>query len=160
MPKVISEMVGQTCRFAAAPGRAPPTISEMTFGNHSNLGAERSNLPKKRLRKPLFGSFRSFRSFGANTSSPRCAYGGGYVRRHVSRTAEPELCSVLRVPCLDRWWGERPREPTVGRAIACAERPIFTALSSPRPTRGSPHLTCTEYATRKRPPAQQSPPDL
>src|SRR6185503_11579357 len=35
-PKVISEMVGQTCRFAAAPSRAPPTISEMTFGNHSN----------------------------------------------------------------------------------------------------------------------------
>jgi len=29
-------MVGQTCRFAAAPSRAPPTISEMTFGNHSN----------------------------------------------------------------------------------------------------------------------------
>src|SRR6185503_21224125 len=28
-------MVGQTCRFAAAPSRAPPTISEMTFGNHS-----------------------------------------------------------------------------------------------------------------------------
>src|SRR6185436_7812529 len=36
LPKVISEMVGQTCRFAAAPSRAPPTISEMTFGNHSN----------------------------------------------------------------------------------------------------------------------------
>src|SRR6185436_10101589 len=35
LPKVISEMVGQTCRFAAAPSRAPPTISEMTFGNHS-----------------------------------------------------------------------------------------------------------------------------
>src|SRR6185503_13252267 len=31
-------MVGQTCRFAAAPSRAPPTISEMTFGNHSNRG--------------------------------------------------------------------------------------------------------------------------
>src|SRR6185503_1344235 len=29
-------MVGQTCRFAAAPGRAPLTISEMTFGSHSN----------------------------------------------------------------------------------------------------------------------------
>src|SRR6185436_9270324 len=36
LPKVISEMVGQTCRFAAAPSRAPPTISEMTFGNHSS----------------------------------------------------------------------------------------------------------------------------
>jgi hypothetical protein len=35
LPKVISEMVGQTCRFAAAPGRAPPTISEMTFGNRA-----------------------------------------------------------------------------------------------------------------------------
>src|SRR6185503_1045104 len=29
-------MAGETCRFAAAPSRAPPTISEMTFGNHSN----------------------------------------------------------------------------------------------------------------------------
>gem|GEM_PF-2179483 len=38
LPKVISEMVGQTCRFAAAPSRAPPTISEMTFGNHSSCG--------------------------------------------------------------------------------------------------------------------------
>src|SRR6185436_20891142 len=28
-------MVGPTCRFAAAPSRAPPTISEMTFGNLS-----------------------------------------------------------------------------------------------------------------------------
>jgi len=39
LPKVISEMVGQTCRFAAAPSRAPPTISEMTFGNHSKGNA-------------------------------------------------------------------------------------------------------------------------
>jgi len=39
LPKVNSELVGQTCWFAAAPGRAPPTISEMTFGNRSHAVA-------------------------------------------------------------------------------------------------------------------------
>src|SRR5437773_5781933 len=36
LPKVISEMVGQTCRFAATTRRSSPTISEISFGNHSN----------------------------------------------------------------------------------------------------------------------------
>src|SRR5436853_4940162 len=35
LPKVISEMVGQTCRFAATTRRSSPTISEISFGNHS-----------------------------------------------------------------------------------------------------------------------------
>ena len=30
-----AEKVEQTCRFAATPGRASPTSSEMTFGDHS-----------------------------------------------------------------------------------------------------------------------------
>jgi hypothetical protein len=38
MPKVISEKVGQTCRFAATLGRAPPTFSEMTFGSRYSPG--------------------------------------------------------------------------------------------------------------------------
>jgi len=29
-------MVGQTCRFAATTSRSSPTISEISFGNHSN----------------------------------------------------------------------------------------------------------------------------
>jgi len=33
LPKVISEKVGQTCRFATAPGRTSPTFSEITFGS-------------------------------------------------------------------------------------------------------------------------------
>src|SRR2546422_4474857 len=38
LPKVISEMVGQTCRFAATTRRSSPTISEISFGNHSICG--------------------------------------------------------------------------------------------------------------------------
>src|SRR5438093_271900 len=36
LPKVISEMVGQTCRFAATTRRSSPTISEISFGNHTS----------------------------------------------------------------------------------------------------------------------------
>src|SRR5437867_4934597 len=36
LPKVISEMVGQTCRFAATTRRSSSTISEISFGSHSN----------------------------------------------------------------------------------------------------------------------------
>src|SRR5439155_959183 len=35
LPKVISEMVGQPCRFAATTRRSSPTISEISFGSHS-----------------------------------------------------------------------------------------------------------------------------
>ncbi len=37
LPKIISEMVGQTCRFAATTRRSSPTISEMIFGNCYSL---------------------------------------------------------------------------------------------------------------------------
>src|SRR5256885_16624771 len=37
LPKVISEMVGQTCRFAATTRRSSPIISEISFGNPSNI---------------------------------------------------------------------------------------------------------------------------
>jgi len=36
LPKVISEMVGGALLGAAANRQVCPTISEMTFGNHSN----------------------------------------------------------------------------------------------------------------------------
>ena len=57
LPKVISEMVGQTCRFAAAPGRTPPTISEMTFGNHSKRMSAARRLDMLRLTEPRSGIF-------------------------------------------------------------------------------------------------------
>src|SRR5436305_5256989 len=41
LPKEISEMVGQTCRFAATTRRSSPTISEIPFGNHSSNPAWR-----------------------------------------------------------------------------------------------------------------------
>src|SRR5439155_6405501 len=51
LPKVISEMVGQTCRFAATIRRSSPTISEISFGNHSNQQPLASHLTWNR--RPL-----------------------------------------------------------------------------------------------------------
>gem|GEM_PF-6647532 len=62
-------MVGQTCRFAAAPSRAPPTISEMTFGNHSSrmyicaFGATWS------YRHSFFGSYLHGTELGSSAST-------------------------------------------------------------------------------------------
>src|SRR5437016_1569712 len=44
LPKEISEMVGQTCRFAATTCRSSPTISEISFGNHSNPRSEQVSI--------------------------------------------------------------------------------------------------------------------
>src|SRR2546430_12923130 len=52
LPKVISEMVGQTCRFAATTRRSSPTISEISFRNHSMPKNVRS-LRKFRARQRL-----------------------------------------------------------------------------------------------------------
>ena len=41
LPKVISEMVRQTYRFAATTRRSSPTISEISFGNHSSPAGAR-----------------------------------------------------------------------------------------------------------------------
>jgi len=85
LPKVISEMVGGALLGAAANRQVCPTISEMTFGNHSNScsvlnsGIRESDFLKKSARNVILSLVWSFRSFGANTSAAKCAYGGGYV---------------------------------------------------------------------------------
>src|SRR5207247_742302 len=45
LPKVISGMVGQTCRFAATTRRSSPTFSEVYFGNWSKMHARQDRFP-------------------------------------------------------------------------------------------------------------------
>src|SRR5256885_6310344 len=61
LPKVISEMVGQPCRFAATTRRSSPTISEIAFRNHSMPKNVRS-LRKFRARQRLSGCSAGFQT--------------------------------------------------------------------------------------------------